>query len=118
MPKAAQIRHDSNVESAWLFMPAFVQVRVRGRAYTYPSPGSGLPAHTSGGEDEWKAAWDHLFHTATSPYLRATFARPAVPGSRLAEAPDTKTWPVVLPDEVSEAGRRDDCHRDQEESGV
>lgn len=115
MPKTAQINADASVETAWLFAPSFVQVRVRGRAYTYPPPqgsrsGAQLPAHSSSStgadaqvrEEEWKKEWQHMFHTATSPYLRATFARPAVPGSKLSAAPDSSTWPTVLrDDEVS-----------------
>jgi hypothetical protein len=46
-----------------------------------------------------------MFHAGSSPYLRATFARPAIPGSSLADAPDPKTWPVAL-HESSQGGER------------
>jgi hypothetical protein len=98
MPKAAQLATNAHVELAWYFA-SMVQVRVRGRAWTFPSGGE-VPPPPGEGQGEARAQWtalrDDLFTAGVSPYLRATFARPGVPGSRLADAPDSGLWPVKL----------------------
>ncbi|WOO85931.1 uncharacterized protein LOC62_07G009417 [Vanrija pseudolonga] len=107
MPKLAQIAQQPAVEAAWLFQTSLVQFRIRGDAFAVGPdgmPSTGAPVDAD--SPEAAAAWwaderARLFQSGIGDYLRATFARPAPPGSLLADAPPPDTWPAAVPPEAT-----------------
>lgn len=106
MPKLAQIAQQPSVEAAWLFQTSLVQFRIRGDAFAVGPDGAppavgGVEADSAEASPAW---WSderaRLFQSGIGDYLRATFARPAPPGSLLADAPPPETWPAAVPSEA------------------
>ncbi|KAL1405324.1 hypothetical protein Q8F55_008951 [Vanrija albida] len=105
MPKLAQIAASPAVEAAWLFQSSLVQFRIRGDAFAVgPAGGEGAPLDPDAPESSgawWADERARLFEHGIGDYLRATFARPATPGSLLADAPPPETWPAAVPPEAT-----------------
>ena len=99
-PKASQIlSRPESVEVAWWLPKSNIQYRLTCTAYLLPHPShhswTEFPAWKLGPNVDWEnarlAAYDAL-----PPALRAAWCRP-VPGSKLENPEDAKSWPTELP---------------------